>query len=109
MTIKCKEGIEYACSHLKDCDSDKGVVSFVNTSNMGGPQLIYLHSKKWSRSTKTWSDRHKLYSCQPENLIIHEETFYDQDLNQEKKNLSKEILNGIEELMFSKGLVVPGR
>jgi hypothetical protein len=109
MSKKCRAGEDYGCPYLSDCNSDRGIITSVNPNN---PLSIYCTSRTWSDATKTWADKTSLYSCQPENLtrqrnmeLMLGETFYEQNVKNEKMKVSKDILKGIEELMVKKRLI----
>lgn len=103
MSKKCEEGLEYDCPYLHVCKSDRGKIILTNPKN---PYLIYIRSKEWSPTTKTWSDNEDIYSCQPQidrcarNMeLMFKETFYGKDLKKIRENTLEEVQEAIKGLL----------
>lgn len=106
MSEDCGNALDYNCPFSMECNSESA--HFISTNPLN-PHLIYIRSKNWSESTKTWSDKKGIYSCQPKenrrkrNIeLMSGETFYEKDAKKIREGGLKESLNAIKGLIESK-------
>jgi len=104
MSLDCKQGLKYGCHYLEGCISDETDNLILTTPT--NPHLIYVRSKDWSDTTKTWIFDETIYSCQPRSYrrarnmdIATEKTFFGRDTNEVKRKTLENVQKMISKLI----------
>jgi len=72
---KCKQGIEYNCPYLENCESKFGAIDSCSLE----ANSLFILSRGLTENNKTWHYENRLYSCLP-NKFPKGKTFFGEEV-----------------------------